>query len=82
MCARTYGAAENFRSHDFSPIVNILVWASFLPEDVETLPDITSVSIYLSTVVITNYLALGVHASSLTRWTEDDQSSLVGSVEN
>jgi len=81
MCARTYGDAENSCPHDFSPIVNILVWASFLPEDVETLPDI-SVSIYLSTVVITNYLALGVHASSLTRWTEDDQSSLVGSVEN
>jgi len=41
-----------------------------------------SSSVYPLTTMATSYLALVLVEGSLTRWTEDGQSSLVGSVEN
>jgi len=48
---------------------------------VETTSAVSS-SVYPLTAIVTNYQALVVTEGSLTRWTEDGQSSLFGSVEN
>jgi len=62
-------------------MVNLLLYASIIPEGVGTTSGVSSV-IYPLTTMTTNYLALVLVEGSLTRWTEDGQSSLVGSVEN
>ena len=62
-------------------MVNLSVCATVIPDGVETTSGV-SVSVYPLTTIVTNYLALGLTEGSLTRWTEDGQSSLVGSVEN
>jgi len=62
-------------------MVNLSVCASIIPEGVETTSGVRS-SVYPLTTVVTNYLALVLVEGSLTRWTEDGHSSLVGSVEN
>jgi len=62
-------------------MVNLSVCASIIPEGVETTSGVRS-SVYPLTTLVTNYLALVLVEGSLTRWTEDGHSSLVGSVEN
>jgi len=62
-------------------MANLSVCASVLTDGVETTSGVSS-SVYLLTTMVTNYLAPVVAEGSLTHWTEDGQSSLVGSVEN
>ena len=62
-------------------MVNLSVYAFIIPEGVDTTTGLSS-SVYPLTTMVTNYLALVLFEGSLTRWTEDGQSSLVGSVEN
>jgi len=62
-------------------MVNLSVCASIIPEGVETTSGVRS-SVYPLTTVVMNYLALVVVEGSLTRWTKDGHSALVGSVEN
>ena len=62
-------------------MANLSVCTSFIPDGVETMSGVRS-SVYPLTTMITNYLAPVLSVGSLTRCTEDDQSSLVGSVEN
>jgi len=62
-------------------MVNLSDCASVIPDSVETTSGVSS-SIYPLTIMVTNYLALVLTEGSLTRWTEDGHSSLVGSVEN
>jgi len=62
-------------------MVNLSVCASVIPDGVETTSGVSS-SAYLLTTMVMNYLALVFLKGSLTRWTEDGQSSLVGSVED
>jgi len=78
---RTLVDPENSLSHLFAPIVNLSVCASVIPDGVETTSGVSS-SVYPLTTMVTNYLASVLTEGSLTRWTEDGQSSLVGSVEN
>jgi len=52
-----------------------------MPDGVETTSGVSS-SVYPLTTMVTNYLALVLVEGSLTRWAEDGQSALVGSVEN
>ena len=52
-----------------------------MPDGVETTSGVSS-SVYPLTTMVTNYLALVLVEGSLTLWTEDRHSSLVGSVEN
>jgi len=52
-----------------------------IPDGVETTSGVSS-SVYPLTTIVTNYLLPVLTEDSLTRWTEDRQSSLVGSVEN
>ena len=72
---------ENSLQHILTPMVNLSVCASVIPDGVETTSGVSS-SVYLLTVVVTNYLAPVLLRGSLTCWTEDGQSSCVGSVEN
>jgi len=60
---------------------NLSVCAFIIPEGVETTSGVSS-SIYPLTTMVTNYLALVLVKGSLTRWTEDGHSSVVGAVEN
>jgi len=62
-------------------MVNLSVWVSIIPEGVETTSGVSS-PVYPLTTMVTNYLALVFVKGSLTRWTEDGHSSLVGFVEN
>jgi len=62
-------------------MANLSVCAFIIPDGVETTSGVSS-SIYQLTTMVTNYLALVLAEGSLTRWTEDGHSSLVGSVEN
>jgi len=62
-------------------MANLLVCAFIIPDGVKTTSGVSS-SVYPLTTMGTNYLALVLAAGSVTRWTEDGQSSLVGSVEN
>jgi len=62
-------------------MVNLSVCASIIPDGVETTSGVSS-SVYPLTTMATNCLALVLVEGSLTRWTEDGQSSLVGSVAN
>jgi len=62
-------------------MANLSVCASIIPEGVETTSGVSS-SVYPLTTMATNHLALVLAEGSLTRWTEDGQSSLVGSVKN
>jgi len=62
-------------------MVNLSVFAFIIPDGVETTSGVSS-SVYLLTTMVTNYLTLVLIESSLTRWTEDGHSSLVGCVEN
>ena len=62
-------------------MVNLLVCASVIPDGVEPTSGVSS-SVYLLTTIVTNYLAPLLIDSSLTRWTEDGHSLLVGSIEN
>jgi len=62
-------------------MANLSVSAFIIPDGVEPTPGVSS-SVYPLTTMVTNYLPLMLVEGSLTRWTEDGQSSLVGSVEN
>jgi len=62
-------------------MANLSVCASVIPVGVETTSGV-SPSVYPLATMVTNYLALVVNEGSLTRWTGDGHSSLVGSVEN
>jgi len=62
-------------------MVNLSVCAFIIPDGVETSSGVSS-SVYPLTTLATNYLALVLVEDGLTRWTEDGQTSLVGSVEN
>jgi len=62
-------------------MVNLSVWASVIPDGVETTSGVSS-SVYPLITMVTNYLAPVLTEGSLTRWTEDGHSSFVGSVEN
>jgi len=62
-------------------MANLSVCAFIIPDRVETTSGVSS-SVYPLTTMVTNYLALVLVEGSLTRWTEDGHSSLVGSVEN
>jgi len=62
-------------------MANLSVCACIIPDGVETTSGVSS-SVFPLTTMVTNYLALVLTAGSLTHWTEDGQSSLVGSVEN
>jgi len=62
-------------------MVNLSVCSSVIPDGVETTSGVSS-SVYLLTTMVTNYLAPMLTEGSLTRWTKDGHSSLVGSVEN
>jgi len=63
-------------------MANLSVCASVIPEGVETTRLGVISSAYLLTTVVMSYLALMFVERSLTRRTEDGQSSLVGSIEN
>jgi len=60
-------------------MANLSVCACIIPEGVEITSGV-SLSVYQLTMIVTNYLALVLTEGSLTRWTEDGQSSLVGSL--
>jgi len=62
-------------------MAKLSVWASVFPDGVETTSGVTS-SVYPLTTMVTNYLAPVLIEGSLTRWTEDGHSSLVGLIEN
>ena len=62
-------------------MVNLSVGAFIIPDGVDGTSGVSS-SVYPLTTMVTNYLALVLAEGSFTRWTEDGQSSLVGSVEN
>jgi len=62
-------------------MVNLSVCASIIPDGVETTSGVSS-SVYPLTTMVMNYLAPVLTVGSLTRWTEDGHSSLVGSVVN
>ena len=66
---------ENSLPHLFAPIANLSVFASIIPDGVEARSDVSS-SVYPLTTMVTNYLALVLVEGSLTRWTEDGNSSL------
>ena len=68
-------------STSFAPMANLSVCASVIPDGVETTSGV-SLSVYPLTTMVTNYLTPVLTEGSLTPWTEDGQSSLVGSVEN
>ena len=60
-------------------MANLSVCAFIIPVGVETTSGVSSCA-YPLTTMGTNYLALVLTKGSLTHWTEDVQSSLVGSV--
>jgi len=62
-------------------MANLSVCAPIIPDGVETTSGVSS-SVYQLTTMVTNYLAPVLSEGTLTRWTEDGQSSLVGSVQN
>jgi len=62
-------------------MANLSVCAFVIPDGVETTSGVSS-SLYPLTAMVTSYLARGLGEGSLTRWTEDGLSSLVGCVEN
>jgi len=62
-------------------MANSSVCASVIPDSVETTSGVSS-CVYLLTTMVMNYPAPVCTKASLTRWTEDGQCSLVGSVEN
>jgi len=62
-------------------MANLSVCAFIIPDGVESTSGVSS-SVYPLTAMVTNYLALVLVEGSLTRWTEDGHSSLVGCVEN
>jgi len=62
-------------------MAKLSVCASIIPDAVETTSGVSS-SVYPLTTMVTNYLALVLVEGSLTRWTGDGHSSLVGWVEN
>jgi len=62
-------------------MANLSVCAFFIPDGVVTMSGV-SLSVYSVDTMVMNYLAPVLSKGSLTHWTEDAQSSLVGSVEN
>jgi len=62
-------------------MAKLSVCASIIPNGVETMSGVSS-SVYPLTTMVKNYVALLLFESSLTRGTEDGQSSLIGSVKN
>jgi len=62
-------------------MANWSVCGSVTPDSVETTSGVSS-CVYPLTTMVTNYLAPVLSNGSLTRWTEDGHSSLVGSIEN
>ena len=62
-------------------MANLSVCASIIAEGVETTSGVSS-SVYPLATMVPSYLALVLVEGSLTRWTEDGHSSLVGSVAN
>jgi len=78
---RTIVDPENSLPHVFAPMANLSVCASVNPDGVETTAGVSS-SVYPLTTMVTNYPATVLTEGSLTRWTDDGHSWLVGSVEN
>jgi len=62
-------------------MANLSVCIFFIPNSVKTTSGVSS-SVYPLTTMVTSYLPLVLTKGSVTRWTEDGQSSLVGSIEN
>jgi len=62
-------------------MANLWVCACIIPDGVETMSGVSS-SVSPLTTMVANYLALVLVEGKLTRWTEDGQSSLLGSVQN
>jgi len=62
-------------------MANISVCAFIIPDGMEMTSGVSS-SVYPLRTMVTNYLALVRVEGSVTRWTEDGHSSLVGSIEN
>jgi len=62
-------------------MINLSVCAVIIPDGVKSTSGVSS-SGYPLTTMVTNYLAPVLTEGSLTRWTEDGHSSLVGSLEN
>ena len=62
-------------------MVNLSVCVSVIPEGLETTSGVNS-SVYPLITMVTKYLATVLTEGSLTRWTEDGHSSLLGSVQN
>jgi len=78
---RTLVDPENSLLHLLLPWPTYRSALIIIPDDVETTSGVSS-SVYPLTAMITSYLALVLVEGSLTRWTEDGHSSLVGSGEN
>jgi len=55
-------------------MANLSACAFIIPDGVETTSGVSS-SVFPLTTMVTNYLALVLAKGSLTRWTEDGQSS-------
>jgi len=62
-------------------MANLSVYASVIPDGMETTSGV-SLSVYLLMTMVTNYLALLLIEGSLTRWNYDGHSSWVGSIAN
>jgi len=78
---RTVVDPENSLPQYFAPTANLSVCASVITDGVATKSGVSS-SVYPLTTMVMNYLAIVVTEGSITRWTEDGQSSLAGSVKN
>jgi len=62
-------------------MANLWGCATVIPDGVESMSGVSS-SVYRLTTMITQIFAPVLTKGSLTQWTEECQSSLVGSVEN
>jgi len=62
-------------------MASLSVSAFIIPNGVEATSGVSS-AVYPLKTMVTNDLALVLVEDSLTRWTEDGQSSLVGSFKN
>jgi len=78
---RTVVDPQNSLPPYFATTANLSACASVIPDGVATKSGVSS-SVYPLTTMVMNYLAIVVTEGSITRWTEDGQSSLVCSVKN
>jgi len=62
-------------------MADLSVCTSVNPDGVETTSGVSS-SVYPLTTMVRNYVPPLLTEGSLTRWTEDSESALVGSIEN